>query len=60
MEVLPKRYSLFMPFSLKVKSSGLPPRDPGAQEFHLFFVIVLCNGFWIQLVGQAGQAVSCV
>ena len=47
-----------MPFSIKV--SGLPPQDLDTQKFHLLIVRPLCNCFRIMLLGQAGQAMSCV
>ena len=49
-----------MPFSVKVKPSGLPPQDLGTEKCHPLIVVVFCNGFLIQLLDQACQVISCV
>ena len=49
-----------MLFSLKVKLSGLPLQDLDAKKFHLFPMVLFCNGFGTQLLGQVSQATSCV
>ena len=43
MEVLPKQSKHFMPFSFKVKPSGLPPKDLDTKKFHLLNVVLLFN-----------------
>ena len=45
MEVIPKQARPFMPFSLEVKLSSLPPQDLGTQMFDLLFVVLFCNCF---------------
>ena len=50
-----------MLFSIKVKCSGLPPQNLDTQKFHLFIVVLFCNCFgiqWLGQLGQAGQAIS--
>ena len=47
-----------MPFTIKVKPSGLLRHDLDTQKFHLPVVVVFSNCFRTQLVRQAGQATS--
>ena len=49
-----------MPLSLEVKPSGPRPQDLDTQKVHLLVVVLFSNRFSIQLLGQAGQAISCV
>ena len=49
-----------MPWALLVKRSGLPPQDPYTQLFKLIIVVLRFEPFLIQLLGHAGQAISCV
>ena len=43
MEVVPKKFRQFMPFSLEDKPSGLPPQDLDTQKIHVLNAVLLYN-----------------
>ena len=49
-----------MPWALLVTPSGLPTQDPYTIMYYLVIVRVRSICLQIQLLGHAGQAISCV
>ena len=43
MQAIPNKSRHFLPWTLEVKPTGLPPQDPHTQMFLCFIVVLLCN-----------------